>query len=152
MVLFAPTQEQLVHAEKERAKSDKDLKSFPCCDLIKAQEIDPSIAIISKEESDNLPFIPGLRDRFFVTLPKEIQKTVLRANIAGLNLTATGENGETFVYMAPETELERTRMITELNQLDAAQKNTQVLGKSITKEPTQEVDISPIRINQGRQD
>ncbi|MBQ8250731.1 MAG: hypothetical protein IJY92_02315 [Alphaproteobacteria bacterium] len=150
MTLFAPSKEQLANAEQSRSQSDRDLRALPYYELLKAQSKDLSLAVISKEESENLPFIPGLRSFFFATLPDEMKQFVLRANIAGVNITATGENGETFLYMAPETELERTRMITELKQLEADSKPSSSLGASITNEPMQENNLPPVQHSQNR--
>lgn len=150
MTLFAPSKEQLANAAQSRLKADRDLRSLPYHELLKAQTKDASLAVISKEESENLPFIPGLRSFFFATLPDEMKQFVLRANIAGVNLTATGENGEAFLYMAPETELERTRMITELKQLEAASKQTHALGSPITNAPMQENDLPPVQHSLNR--
>ena len=150
MTIFAPTKDQIINATQTRANADRDLRSLPYCELLNAQAKDPSVAVISKEESENLPYIPGLRNRFFATLSPEMKQFVLRANIAGVNLTATGENGETFLYMAPETELERTRMITELNQLEASTPSTHALGTSITNEQTQETGMQSIHPSQIR--
>ena len=149
MTIFAPTKDQLANAVQTRSIADRDLRSLPYCELLNAQAKDTSVAIISKEESKNLPFIPGLRNRFFETLPHEMKQFVLRANIAGVNVTATGENGETFLYMAPETELERTRMITEFNQLES-RKTTPALGSSITNEQSQETKMTPHHMSQVR--
>lgn len=147
MTIFAPTKDQIINATQTRASADRDLRTLPYCEFLNAQEKDPSVAIISKEESENLPFIPGLRSRFFETLPAEMKQFVLRANIAGVNITATGENGETFLYMAPETELERTRMITELNQLEANTSSTHALGTSITNEQAPKTDMQPVHMS-----
>ena len=147
MFIFAPTKVQLDNAEQTRTKSDRDLRTLPYRDLLNAQAKDPSVAVISKEESETLPFIPELRGRFFATLPSDMKQFVLRANIAGINVTATGDNGETFLYMAPETELERTRLITELNQLEATTNTTHVIGSQITNESSTEQDIPPMHMS-----
>ena len=83
-----------------------------------------NIAIISETESDILPYIPTLRKECFNSLSNEAQCFVLRANLAGLNVTANGQNGLPFLYMAPTTEIQREHMRSQLEKLEQTMAET----------------------------
>lgn len=142
--LFAPTQDQLEHAQNERNKMRRDLTSLPYCELQKARSLDKNVAVVSKQESAVLPVMPKMRETFFEQLPVQLQKIVLRANIAGINLTATNSDGEVFLYMAAESELERTKMISKLNQIEQSEtQNNQLNLKDFNAVSTEEISVSP---------
>ncbi len=142
--LFAPTQEQLQHAQNERNKMHRDLTSLPYCELQKARSLDENVAVVSKQESAVLPVMPKMRETFFEQLPSELQKIVLRANIAGINLTATSSDGEVFLYMAAETELERTKMISKLNQIEQGDiQNNHLNLNDFNAVSTEEISVAP---------
>ncbi len=142
--LFAPTEEQIQNAKKERDIASRDLTSFPYYELQKARSLDSNVAVISKEESKVLPVMPKLRETYFEQLPSELQKIVLRANIAGVNLTASNSDGEAFLYMAPETEMERTKMIAKLNQIEQTTlQNKQSIAGAFKPVVTEEISVAP---------
>lgn len=122
--LFAPSEAQYKNAVKSREKEAKNTDKLSYLDILNAKENFWGFGIISKEESKKVPLLPSLRQNFFETLSSEEQTFVLKANLAGHNVALKGDNGLAFLYMAPQTEIARTRMKTELKRLTTEPENT----------------------------
>ena len=71
-----------------------------------------------------MPYIPTLRKECFDSLSNEAQCFVLRANLAGLNVTANGQNGLPFLYMAPTSDIQRDYMRSQLEKLEQTMADT----------------------------
>ena len=122
--LFAPTRAQFKNAENSRKRNKKETDRLPYADLLNAKEEFGNIAVVSETESDVLPYIPTLRKECFDSLSNEAQCFVLRANLAGLNVTANGQNGLPFLYMAPTSDIQRDYMRSQLEKLEQTMADT----------------------------
>ena len=146
-ILFTPTKAQIINAQKSRASIKTPEHEISLIEIQKAKQEFKNVAIISPQESDLVPLNTAARSTFFQTLTPEAKKFVLKANLAGLNVTVEGSNGQTFLYMAPTDEMQKNQMRATLLSLES--KETNSLSQSrITHSYQQE---SELRIPQQNQ-
>ncbi len=122
--LFVPSKSQYNNANQSRKKEKQNLETLSYLDVLNAKENFWGFGIVSQDESKSIPLLPSLRQNFFETLSEEEQIFVLKANLAGHNVALKGDNGLAFLYMAPKTEIARTRIKTTLTKLTKNSENT----------------------------
>ena len=114
---FFPSESQIRNAENARSLSSNPEEGLPYAALLKEKQQQQGIGIISTDEAEQVPYEPNMRHSFFSTLPPETKRFVLRANLSGLNVTAKGKNGKSFLYLAPQNDNARALMRQELAQI-----------------------------------
>ena len=115
---FLPSHAQVQNAELSRSASFNPEQGLPYAVLLKEKASQAGIAVVSAEEAEQVPYMPQIRQAFFETLPTETKAFVLRANLSGLNVTAKGSNGKSFLYLAPKNDQARAVMRQQLAGLE----------------------------------
>lgn len=122
-VTFFPSASQIENATQQRSLSENPQQGLSYTFLLEQKKSNSSIAVISNEESEQIPYMPNIRSSFFSTLPLDTKAFVLKANLSGLNVTAKGTNGKSFLYLAPQNDQAREIMRQELATLTSKSQN-----------------------------
>ena len=144
---FLPSSAQIKNATASRQSSPNPEQGLPYTMLLKGKESQAGIGIVSDEEAEQIPYLANMRQRFFATLPPKIQRLVLRANLSGLNITAKGNNGKSFLYLAPQNDQARALMRQELQALEKQMANPFENTPRVSAEPTP-TPLTALKTNQ----
>ena len=120
---FFPSETQIRNSENSRSLSSNPEEGLPYATLLKEKQQHQGIGIISEEEAEQVPYMHNMLQSFFSTLSPETKRFVLRANLSGLNITAKGNNGKSFLYLAPQNDQARALMRQELAQIETQPQN-----------------------------
>lgn len=123
-ITFTPSKAQIENASMHRKGLTNTEQGMAYATLLNNKKKNSSIAVISSEEADQIPYMPNMRSTFFDTLSPETKKFVLEANLNGLNVTAKSSNGKSFLYLAPQNDQARNLMRQELKTLEQETQNT----------------------------
>ena len=144
---FFPSSAQIKNAAASRQSSPNPEKGLPYTMLLKGKESQAGIGIISEEEAEQIPYLPNMRQSFFSTLTPETKRLVLSANLSGLNITAKGNNGKSFLYLAPQNDQARALMRQELQALEKQTSNLFENTARVSAEPTP-APLTALKTNQ----
>lgn len=133
---FLPSDAQIRNAKLSRTEKQEEEGKIPYITLLEEKAAHPDIAIISAEESEQVPFMPSLREIFFSSLPEETKVFVLKCNLSGLNVTAKGNNDKSFLYLAPQNDQSQDLMRQELALLQSPQGNALSTSQKVSQEPS----------------
>lgn len=122
-VTFLPSENQQQNAEKTRDLNKSTEQGLPYISLLEEKKAGSGVAVISAEEGAQIPYMPALRQSFFETLDPKVQAFVLKANLSGLDVTARGKNGKSFLYLAPQNDAARETMRNALTSLQQNKNN-----------------------------
>lgn len=144
---FLPSSAQIKNATASRQSSPNPEQGLPYTMLLKGKESQAGIGIISEEEAEQIPYLPNMRQSFFATIPPETKRLVLRANLSGLNITAKGSNGKSFLYLAAQNDQARALMRQELQALETQTANPFENTPRVSAEPTP-APLTALKTNQ----
>ena len=144
---FLPSSAQIKNAAASRQSSPNSEQGLPYTMLLKGKESQAGIGIVSDEEAQQIPYLANMRQRFFLTLPPKIQRLVLMANLSGLNITAKGSNGKSFLYLAAQNDQARALMRQELQALETQTANPFENTPRVSAEPTP-APLTALKTNQ----
>ena len=133
---FLPSEAQIRNSENSRSLSSNPEEGLPYATLLKEKQQQQGIGIISADEAEQVPYLPNMRQSFFSTLTPETKRFVLRANLSGLNVTAKGNNGKSFLYLAPQNDQARALMRQELAQIETQSANLLKNTERVSATPT----------------
>ena len=144
---FLPSSAQIKNAAASRQSSPNPEKGLSYTMLLKGKESQAGIGIISEEETEQIPYLPNMRQSFFSTLTPETKRLVLSANLSGLNITAKGSNGKSYLYLAPQNDQARALMRQKLQALEKQMANPFENTPRVSAEPTP-APLTALKTNQ----